>query len=116
MFRRLPLLVLIVATLAIAAPVVLRAEDGAYAGDEGLDSDSDHDRARDLLERGEINSLREIMGRVADQHPGEVIGISLVRKHQRWVYKFKILTADGTLQEVSVDAKSMDVIREESGN
>ena len=53
---------------------------------------------------------------VADQHPGEVIGISLVRKHQRWVYKFKILTADGTLQEVSVDAKSMDVIREESGN
>jgi uncharacterized membrane protein YkoI len=116
MFRRLPLLALLVAALAIAAPVAGQAENSAHPGSGGLDEDSDYDRARDLLEHGEINSLGEIMARLSGEHPGEIVGIALVRSKDRWVYRFKVLTADGELQELSVDAKSMDVIRNEGGD
>ena len=112
MFHRLPLLAFVAASLAIVPTIALRADDGPHAGAEDLDNDSDYDRARDLLERGEINPLSEIMSRLSGEHPGEIVGISLAQVHERWVYKFKILSADGRLQELSVDAKSMDVIHE----
>ncbi len=112
MFNRLPLLALLVASLAIVPTVAPRADDSAHVGAEDLDNDSDYDRARDLLEHGEINPLREIMSRLSGEHPGEIVGISLAQVQDRWVYKFKIFSADGSLQEFSVDAKSMDVIHE----
>ncbi len=115
MSRRLSLLLLVVAALAIAPSVALHADDGAHE-EEGLDNDSDHDRARDLLEHGEINPLSEIIAHVASAYPGEVVAVALARKQERWVYRFKILTADGRLRTLSVDAKSMDVVHEEGGD
>jgi uncharacterized membrane protein YkoI len=116
MFHRLPIVALIAAVLAIAAPTAPRADDGAHAGGGDYDNDSDHDRARDLLEHGEINPLREIIARLSGEYPGDVVGISLVQAHERWIYRFKVLTQDGKLEEVSVDAKSMDVIHEEGAD
>jgi uncharacterized membrane protein YkoI len=116
MFHRLPIVALIAAVLAIAAPTAPRADDGAHAGGGDYDNDSDHDRARDLLEHGEINPLREIIARLSGEYPGDVVGISLVQAHERWIYRFKVLTRDGKLEEVSVDAKSMDVIHEEGAD
>ena len=113
MIRRFSLLALVAAALAISPPAVVQAEDGGYADDGGLDNDSDHDRARDLLEHGEIVPLSEIIAHISDEHPGEVVGVSLVRMRGRWVYQFKIQTGDGKLGELSVDAKSMGVVRAE---
>ncbi len=116
MFHRLPILTLLAATLATAAPTATRAADGAYANAQELDADQDYDRARDLRERGEINSLSDIMARLSGEHPGEIVSVALVRSRDRWVYRFKLLTADGKLQELSVDAKSMDVMQGEGGD
>ncbi|MBK1641471.1 hypothetical protein CKO12_06195 [Chromatium okenii] len=67
-----------------------------------------HDHARQALERGEVRPLAEILARVADAVPGEVIHVEFERQHQRdhpvWMYEIKVLAADGRLREVEVDA------------
>lgn len=107
--RLLLLGAILAAALALGGPIAVRADEGLDASGE----DSDHDRARDLLEHGEINPLGEIIARLSGEHPGEVVGISLDKAGGRWVYTFKILAPDGRLQEFSVDAKSMNVIGHE---
>jgi len=116
MLRRLALLMFFATALAVSSPLTLRAEGGVQSNDEELDGDSDHDRARDLLEHGEIIPLGEIIAHVSSAYPGEVVGITLARRHGRWVYQFRILSDDGKLQDLNVDAKSMAVVREGSGD
>ena len=68
------------------------------------DEDGDHDRARDLFEHGEIRSLPEILGMVAVSTPGDIVAIDLVRVGDKWIYMFQVVTPDGHLVQVNVDA------------
>ncbi|TIS53508.1 MAG: hypothetical protein E5X11_14930, partial [Mesorhizobium sp.] len=58
-----------VAGLVLAMPLVVRAQD----------DDDDHDRARDLYERGEIEGLADIMAIVRARTPGEIVAVDLIR-------------------------------------
>ncbi len=101
--------------LAIAFPAVLHAQDDESAEhDEGSD-DAGHDRARELLQHGEILPLAEIVARLSTLYPGDVLGVSLVRHRGRWLYRFKVLAPDGKLREVAIDAKTMEPVAEVEG-
>ena len=43
------------------------------------DDDGDHDRARDLYERGEIKGLANILGVVHADAPGDIVAVDFIR-------------------------------------
>ena len=89
-----------VAGLVLAMPSAGRAQD----------DDGDHDRARDLYERGEIEGLADIMAIVRAKAPGEIVAVDLIRAKGRWVYRFQVIAADGRRRIVDVDAGAGGVL------
>lgn len=96
------------AALLLAAALVSALAGAARAGD--------HDRARDALERGEILPLLTILQRATGYQPGEVIEVELERDDGRWLYELKLLTPEGVLMEMELDAANgalMELERED---
>lgn len=89
-----------VAALVLAAPLAVRAQD----------DDGDHDRARDLYERGEIEGLADIMAVVRAKAPGEIVAVDLIRAGGKWIYRFQVVAADGRRRIVDVDAGAGGVL------
>lgn len=89
----------LVAVLAVG--MLLPAPTGLLAGDH---EDGDHDRARELLEEGEIHSLREILSSIARRLDGDVVGIDLMQINERWVYRVQLIDREGRRTFVDVEA------------
>lgn len=89
-----------VAGLVLAMPSAVRAQD----------DDGDHDRARDLYERGEIEGLADIMAVVRAKAPGEIVAVDLIQAGGKWVYRFQVIAADGRRRIVDVDAEAGGVL------
>lgn len=66
--------------------------------------DKDHDVAYEALQRGQILPLSTILSRTATQVSGEVIKVELDSK--RLEYKLKVLSANGQVRKVRVDARN----------
>jgi uncharacterized membrane protein YkoI len=81
-----------------------------------MDEDGDHDRARDLYERGEIKGLSNILSVVHAKAPGEIVAVDFIRIGDRWVYRFQIIAADGRRKVVDVDAGAGVLMRGEGGD
>lgn len=79
---------------------------------------SDHDRARQATEAGEILPLRTILERVQRDYPGQVLDVELDRSDNhgpaRWIYKIKLLQGGGALVKLKVDARTGAVISQKS--
>ncbi len=77
-------------------------------------ADSDHDRARDARQAGQVLPLASILERVAREHTGKVLDVELDRDKDngvvRWVYEVKVLTPGGTRLKLKIDAKSGELI------
>lgn len=96
---------LAVAVLCMACPV--------HAGDhepEWEDDDHVYDRARRAVDSGEALPIAELLERLREQLPGEVVGIEFEREHGRWLYEFRVVADDGRLLEVTVDAQSGEIL------
>lgn len=74
-------------------------------------ADDDHERARRALQAGELLSLNEILKRVQQTQPGEVLEVELERERDRWVYELKVLSRDGALIKLDVDGRDGSVLR-----
>lgn len=74
-------------------------------------ADSDHDRARQALEAGEILPLRTVLDKLARDVPGQVMEVELERSSERWIYEIKLLQAGGALIKLKVDARDATVIK-----
>jgi uncharacterized membrane protein YkoI len=70
----------------------------------------DHDRARAALVRGEVRPMSEILAAVAVAVPGDVIEVELERERGHWIYELKVITTDGRVLEVLVDAQTSRLI------
>lgn len=90
-------------TLAAVLPV-------AAGGDAPGDPAADFDRALEAVARGEIKRLSEIMPLVEEEFGGRAVETELETDHGRWVYEFEILTPDGRLFEVDVDAVTGETV------
>lgn len=66
--------------------------------------DKDHDVAYEALRRGQILPLSKILSLTAAQVSGEVIKVELDSK--RLEYKLKVLSANGQVRKVRMDARN----------
>ena len=73
----------------------------------------DYDEARRAVEQGEALALAVILTRVRADLGGEVVGVSIKRKRDRWVYRFKVIDPAGRLWEVHVDAATAAILERE---
>ena len=71
---------------------------------------SDHDRARQALEAGEILPLKTVLEKVDRDTPGQVMEVELERKHDRWMYEIKLLRSGGSLVKLLVDAHDGKIV------
>jgi uncharacterized membrane protein YkoI len=99
---------LIAASLRAARPA------RAYHDDDQAEHQHDHDSARHAVERGEALPLSDILARVRPGLGGEVAGVAFRRKASRWIYEFRVIAANGRLEEVYVDAATAAIIERES--
>ena len=67
----------------------------------GLD---DYQRAREALERGEVQPLTTILAIVEAQIDARVIEVEFEQEAGQYVYEFELITADGRLLEARADA------------
>jgi uncharacterized membrane protein YkoI len=79
------------------------------------DTDGDHDRARELVEHGDIRSLPDIVHDLRGKVPGDIVDVYLGQRGDRWVYEFMIVTSDGRRLQVGVDAASMQIVDQIGG-
>ena len=75
-----------------------------------LADDDDQDRARRALEAGEILPLSEILKTAEAARPGRVIEVELERDDGRWTYELELVTSEGHLYEMELDAATATVL------
>lgn len=98
--------IVIPCSLAVAlGAAALGLSPRALAGDH-----DDHVEARVLLQRGEILPLSRILVLVQQRVPGDVVEVELEHgKHHGWEYEVKVLTAQGRVREVKLNARTGEV-------
>ena len=64
----------------------------------------DFELARDAVARGEILPLVEVLSRLQESHPGRVIEVELEYSDNILVYEVELVTDDGRLIEVEMNA------------
>lgn len=87
---------------AMTALVILFGSSPAWAGD--------HERARELLERGEILSLSEILKQTNTEIPGKVLEVELEEEDGLIVYEIEFLGEQGVVMEMLIDARDGRII------
>ena len=80
------------------------------AGPPRARADSDGERARQALERGEIRPLDAVLAAARAAVPGDVVALDLKRDDGRWLYKLRILGQDGRRRDVKIDASSLKLL------
>lgn len=75
---------------------------------------ADHERAEAAVARGAILPLADVLQSLARQHPGEVIEVELDEEDGVLVYDLDMVTPDGRLIEVEVDAVTGIVLEVEN--
>lgn len=67
-------------------------------------------RIRTAVARGELMPLPRILAIARARVPGEMLEVELEEERGRIAYEVKILTADGRMQEVTIDPRSGRVL------
>ncbi|RCW87067.1 PepSY domain-containing protein [Paracoccus lutimaris] len=71
----------------------------------------DFELARDAVERGEILPLAEVLSRLQESHPGRVIEVELEYSSDILVYEVELVTDDGRLIEVDMNAATGEIVK-----
>jgi len=74
-------------------------------------ADSDHDRARNAVQAGQVLPLKTVLERLEREHPGQVLEVELEQEGERWVFEVKLLQAGGRLAKLELDAASGEVLK-----
>jgi uncharacterized iron-regulated membrane protein len=77
----------------------------SYAADN-----SDHERARQAVEAGDVLPLRTILDRVERDYPGKVMEVELDREKGEWVYEIKLLRKGGALMKLKIQARDGTIL------
>lgn len=92
--------------LLIAAGLLVAAMGGTRADDD------DHDFAKRALEQGRALPLADIIAKIGPQVPGKVIEVELDDDDDgSLVYDLKVLSPQGRLQEIEVDAATGKILK-----
>jgi uncharacterized membrane protein YkoI len=66
---------------------------------------ADHEVAREAFTAGQIRPLEQVLAEVRETAPGDIVGVELDQRDTRWVYIIKVITPDGSLRRISIDAR-----------
>lgn len=101
---------LAITATAMYAAIVVTANLPSPANADGRD----HDRARQALLDGSVLPLADILAKVQRQYPGQVLEVELEPGRKRagndWIYEIKILSADGRLSKLRVNAQTAEIL------
>jgi len=75
-----------------------------------LADDDGQDRARRALQAGEILPLSDILAAAEAARTGRVIELELERDDGRWIYELELVTPEGRLYEMEIDAATATVL------
>jgi uncharacterized membrane protein YkoI len=64
------------------------------------------ERVRELVERGEILPLEQILKRNEAGIGGRIIEVEIEQKRGVYVYEIKVLRPDGRTREIKIDART----------
>lgn len=73
-------------------------------------ADTDYNRAKQLLDAGEILSLEQILEKISTQTSGHILEVELKTKKQQVLYEIDIVDSKGLVWELKVNAKTGEVI------
>lgn len=82
-----------------------------FGAGTGLADDDDHDLARRALEEERALPLAEILAKIKPDLPGKVIEVVLEVDDRTLVYDLKVLSPNGRLQEIEVDAATGKILK-----
>jgi uncharacterized membrane protein YkoI len=91
--------------LLLAAGMALATMSGTRADDD------DHDVAKRALEQGRVLPLADIIAKIGPQVPGKVIEVELDDDDGMLLYDLKVLSPQGRLQEIEVDAATGKILK-----
>lgn len=84
---------------------------GASPGLADKKARKEHEVVREALERGEVLPLAKILAIANEQVPGDVIEVELEQEKAALIYEIKILTGNGRVREVKIDARTGAVVK-----
>lgn len=73
-------------------------------------ADEDHERARALVQAGEILPLAQILENARARHPGRVLEAELEREGGAYVYEVELVDAGGVVWELAFDARTGELL------
>lgn len=84
----------------------------AAAGSQSTlpDGRQDYEVARDAVSRGDFLPLDEILDIVATSHPGQLVELELETEDSIWVYEVEIVTPEGRLIEIDLNAATGQIL------
>tara|TARA_R110001583_G_scaffold27202_4_gene97474 strand:- start:3831 stop:4124 length:294 start_codon:yes stop_codon:yes gene_type:complete len=71
-----------------------------------LMADDDSDRARILLERGQIISIDHLLTNIRQNGDWQILELELDEYHDRLIYEVELLDQQGTVHKLNYDAKT----------
>ena len=77
------------------------------------DTIPDFELAQEAVERGEILPLAQILRQLDAEHPGTVVEVELEYAEGIRVYEVELITRDGRLIEVDMDAATGRILKVE---
>lgn len=66
----------------------------------------DYETARQAVGRGDMLPLEQILARIEARHPGRIVEVELEDENGLWLYEIEVLTPDGRLIELELDART----------
>lgn len=82
-----------------------------YASD--ADRGEEHEHARNLQQRGDILPLETILASARQHHDGRVLETGLQRDDGGYVYEVELLDARGQVWDMSLDARTGELIKQQ---
>jgi uncharacterized membrane protein YkoI len=95
------LLLSLLALAAVTPTVTAKDKDKAR---------SEQDAIRDALQRGDVLPLAKVLAIAGQQVPGDVVEVELEHEKSVLIYEIKILTANGRVREIKIDARTGTVL------
>ncbi len=79
-----------------------------------LARDLDQDEALHLRQQGVILPLEQLMQQALGRHPGaRLLEAELEEKHNQYVYEVELLSTEGVVREIKLDAASGALLKDE---
>ncbi len=70
----------------------------------------DHERAMQAVQSGQVLPLTTVLERLGREHPAQVLEVELERDYGQWIYEIKLLSTDGQLLKLKLDAGTAAVL------